>query len=113
MSLTPGRLPEGQPTAVEAAVLSDFIREPVDLLKLDIEGCEHEVLAELVAADKLRLVREAFIEIHHHLDAEQDSVSRILALLEDQGFGYLLRSTFAPGTPSGEFQDIFVHAYRK
>ena len=39
---------------VDVRKLSSFITEPVDLLKIDIEGGESDVLEELRVADKLQ-----------------------------------------------------------
>ena len=41
----------------------DYLTEPVDFLKMNIEGVEWEVLAD--SEDLLRQVREIVIEYHH------------------------------------------------
>ena len=43
--------------------LRDYLAEPVDFLKMNIEGAEYEVLAD--SEDRLRRIREMIIEYHH------------------------------------------------
>jgi FkbM family methyltransferase len=105
---------------VEAARLSSFIDEPVDMLKLDIEGAEQAVLEDLVAASKLHLIREMVVEYHHHIAPEESSLGDLLALLDANGFGYQVAADFnepwhrgslrRPSTP-GVYQDVLVYAY--
>ena len=66
---------------VECDLLSDYIDGEVDLLKLDIEGAEHAVLAELSMRDRLRRIRHIVCEYHHHLERDQDCLSRTLGIL--------------------------------
>ena len=58
-----GDLPS-EPIEVKTMTLSGLLHEPVDLLKLDIEGSELAVLKE--AEDKLNLVDQLFVEFHPH-----------------------------------------------
>jgi len=67
--------------------LSAFITEPVDMLKLNIEGAEWEVLHE--AGERLHLVRRVLIE-YHHLPGLERNLHQILGLLHDQGFTYAI-----------------------
>ena len=67
--------------------LRDLLDEPVDLIKMNIEGAEHEAIAG--AADRLRQARELFIE-YHHLPGLPRTLHDILAILHDNGFEYLL-----------------------
>ena len=64
---------------VPAVTLSSLLTEPVDLLKLDIEGLETAVLAE--AAPRLRRVRRVILEFHgtrHNADNSIDTLTRTL-----------------------------------
>ncbi len=83
---------------MEARRLSQFINGDVDLLKLDVEGCEHKVLHELASSGKLRQMQRIYVEYHHHIVGTDDSLSVTLRLLENQGFGYQLRTNV--GWPS-------------
>ncbi len=93
--------------------LSSFFDQEIDFLKLDVEGAETGVLRDLIAADSLRHIRQLSIEYHHHIDAADDSFSKFLGALEQQGFGYQIKAQLLPGKPAGHFQDILVAAYRK
>lgn len=107
----------GLPTvSVPQARLSSYINEPVDLLKIDIEGGEVEVFEELEAAGVLSQVRQMFIEYHHHLNLRHDALAEFLARLERHGFGYQIRSdyiTAARTTGQPAFQDLLIYAYQK
>lgn len=65
--------------------LSDYIRAPVDLLKLDIEGAEFEVVDDLCATGKISLVRNLVCEVHG-TGAVPDPVPRLWASLSQAGF---------------------------
>jgi FkbM family methyltransferase len=97
----------------QAVRLSDHIAEDVDFLKLDIEGAEAEVLAELAENGKLRRVRQMTVEVHHHLAPNDDSFSGILRLLEENGFGYQLAAANAGAWRPRQPQNIQLYAYRK
>jgi FkbM family methyltransferase len=98
---------------VEQVCLSEFIDREVDFLKLDVEGAEKEVLDDLASSRCLRRIKEMVIEYHHHLEEGEDRFSEFLAHLEQNGFGYLLRSDLGPTRLRGRFQDFLVYAYRK
>ena len=82
------------PIQVKKARLSNYLTEPVDFLKVNIEGAEYDVLRE--AGDRLRLVRQLVIEYHGFPDLPQ-RLHNILGLLDDYGFKYL---TGCPGNES-------------
>lgn len=69
--------------------LSTYIKEPVDFLKLNIEGQELQVLSELETAGKLRHVREMVIE-YHGWPAGEQRLGEILQLLDRSGYRYLV-----------------------
>lgn len=74
---------------VEATPLSLYITQPVDLLKIDIEGAEDDVIEGLAESGKLSLVKRIILEYHHHMvDVDQDRFSHVLRVFEDHGFGY-------------------------
>ncbi|MFH0898686.1 MAG: FkbM family methyltransferase [bacterium] len=73
---------------VQAMPLSPYIDRPVDLIKMDIEGAEDLVLEELAQSGKLKLVKYMILEYHHHMvDVNQDCLSKVLRIFEDNGFG--------------------------
>jgi FkbM family methyltransferase len=69
--------------AVEAVPLAPLLTEPVDLLKLDIEGAEFEVLRS--CRTQLSRVKRAFVEYHSFADRPQ-CLPQLLQLLADAGF---------------------------
>ena len=64
--------------------LSAYLDEPVDFLKLDIEGPELEVLEE--AGEKLRQVHYLFCEYHQGEGLPAERLARLLTLLTALGF---------------------------
>ncbi|HEX2256965.1 MAG TPA: FkbM family methyltransferase [Afifellaceae bacterium] len=84
---------------VRTVSLRDFLQEPVDLLKLDIEGAEIDVL--LYCADRLENVEQLFVEYHSFIDRPQ-RLSAMLALLEQAGFRLHAHSELPAAQP-------FVH----
>jgi len=72
---------------VPVTKLSDYINEPIDLLKIDIEGMEGEVFEEI--EHKLYLVREIVFEYHDFYNLPQ-KLGTILSILERNGFSYLV-----------------------
>ncbi len=72
--------------------LSKFITKPVDILKLDIEGAEGEVIAELAQAHKLALVKKIFIEYHFDGVHTTYPLSTLLEHLEAAGFLFVINS---------------------
>lgn len=104
---------QGAAILVEAETLSSHLHEPVDLLKLDIEGAEESVLDELARSGQLRHVRSLVCEYHHHLDPAQDRLSRTLSILEDGGFGYHIGAHAPRPLTMAGYQDVVVYAYRK
>ena len=103
---------------VPAMQLSGFLTEEVDFLKLDIEGAENEVLRE--AGEKLRHVRNMFVEFHLTRGDTSNSLPATLQILEQRGFDYLITSTLtsrkrhavAPLRHSGPVSSMLIFARR-
>jgi FkbM family methyltransferase len=98
---------------VDCTPLSPYITQEVDFLKLDIEGAEQEVLEELAESGKLRMIREMIVEYHHHARPQEDRLSKFLAILEQNGFGYQLKDFGSGSSKPPVVQDILLYAYRK
>lgn len=113
-STVEGRLSKGVRSEAEAVLLSDYFDRRVDFLKMDIEGSEESVIAELASRGKLGLINEMVLEYHHHINPEEDRLSRMLKILEDHGFGYQITTKVSRRMFKKEFfQDILIYAYRK
>ena len=74
---------DGRDVTVPAERLRDWLTEPVELLKLDIEGAEIDVLAD--CADRLHLVDKLYVEYHSFIHAPQQ-MHRFFGILENAGF---------------------------
>jgi FkbM family methyltransferase len=78
-----GRVSEGSGLKVKAVRLSPYLNEPVDLLKLDIEGAEAAVLRECRGA--LGLVKRLFVE-YHSFEGQPQCLDELLGILREAGF---------------------------
>jgi FkbM family methyltransferase len=105
-------LARSQETMVETEMLSTYLSEPVDFLKMDIEGAEDHVLKDLNETGKLALVREIVLEYHHHLTPREDKLGVFLKTLEQTNFGYQLKAALVPPFRKGEFQALILYAYQ-
>lgn len=82
------KVPEGWTQCeVPCLRLRDYLSEPVDFLKINIEGAEWETIAD--SEDRLQMVREMVIE-YHHLPGLPRTLHSILDILHRQGFEYLI-----------------------
>lgn len=81
---------------VPAVCLSNYLSQPVDFLKLDIEGAETEVIKE--CADCLHQVKNLFVEYHSFWEQPQ-TINEILSILKDADFRVSIRSQFASRQP--------------
>ena len=82
-------LDASQLKTIKLEKLSKYITQPVDFLKLNIEGQELAVLAELEQHEKLRLIEKMVIEYHGWTE-EKQKLGDILNLLDRNGFRYML-----------------------
>ncbi|MFH1750949.1 MAG: FkbM family methyltransferase [Candidatus Micrarchaeota archaeon] len=94
---------------VDAVRLSEYISKPVDLLKLDVEGSEFDVLKDLVRTGKIKLIRNAIIEYHHHQYYKAANLASFLHFLEDNNFEYMISArTYGAFEKSGS-QAIMIY----
>jgi FkbM family methyltransferase len=80
---------------LETVLLDDLINEPIDFLKLDIEGCEVDTL---LACKKLNLVRNLFVE-YHSFQGSSQRLGELLDLLKANGFRYYISTQICPSQP--------------
>lgn len=80
-----GRVEEGdsETVSVPAVSLRGFLEEPIDLLKIDVEGAELEIIRD--CADSLNSVRRVFVE-HHSFAGRDQGLNELLDILVDAGF---------------------------
>ncbi len=86
------------PRQVEVRTLRmrDMLTEPIELLKLDIEGAEIEVLQD--CADRLQFVRWLFVEYHSFLHKPQ-RLGMVFSTLENAGFRIYCRKDLPAQQP--------------
>lgn len=84
---------------VRTARLRDYLGEPVDLLKLDIEGAELEVVRD--CADLLGNVRCLFVEYHSFVSRAQ-GLAELLGMIERAGFRHHLSAPLVSDAPFWE-----------
>jgi len=111
MSLSPLR--QQKKITVHVRRLSSFIKKTVDLLKMDIEGAELDVLLDLSQKHKLKHIHRLIIEYHHHIDVRLDNLSRLLRVIEINGFGYQLQAKNSLPFQKEQYQDFLIFAYKK
>jgi FkbM family methyltransferase len=97
---------------VDCLPLDDFLSEPVDFVKLDLEGAETEVLT---SSRHLHQIHYLFIEHHSFLGRFQD-LDQALRSLSDSGFRYWIQSQFLPKRPyekleTNEGMDLQVNIF--
>jgi FkbM family methyltransferase len=79
--------------------LSTYLAEPVDFLKLNIEGQELPVLLEAEASGRLINIKELVLEYHGWTSGEQ-RLGPLLDLLDRNGFRYLVHDFDAETCPA-------------
>jgi FkbM family methyltransferase len=76
---------------VDAVKLSDSILEPIDILKMDIEGAESLVLRDLDRTGKIRQIKNIIMEFHYTAVAP-NALGEVLSMFERRGFKYQIKS---------------------
>ncbi len=101
-----GHITEGNGCEVPMVRLSSYIDEPVDLLKLDIEGGEFDVLDELCASGAIEGVRRIVMEVHAPA-SNSAGVARLWSLLARCGFHAAVRWAEPWRGPTGDRPTAF------
>jgi hypothetical protein len=94
----------GESIQVSSRKLSEFVRGPIDFLKLDVEGAEHRVLCDLVASGKIDFIQQMVVEYHHRIGKQRSRLAHFLQQLEDAGFEYQIHASLYPVTSSGSIK---------
>ena len=93
--------------------LSHYIKQKVDLLKMDIEGAELDVLADLAYSKKISFIDNMIIEYHHHINVNKNNLSQLLTLLEKAEFGFQIQAKYSTPFQRKQYQDCLIFAYKK
>jgi FkbM family methyltransferase len=80
---------------VPAIELDDLLTEPVNLLKIDIEGAESDAIC---SSQRLGAAAQVFCEYHSFVDGPQ-SLHPMLAKLSASGFRYYMHTQFCAKRP--------------
>lgn len=97
-------------TQVEAVKLSEYITQPVDLLKMDIEGGEFDVMDDLIGSGKISFVNQIYMEYHHNLPGQAGKLGGMLSDLESNGFDYQIRGDFDKPPAASNSQNLVIFA---
>ena len=80
---------KGSGIEIKMVRLSEYINEPIDFLKLNIEGQEHDVIKELFTSKKIQNINEMVIEYHGFPYLNQ-TLGDILKILDKSNFSYFI-----------------------
>ena len=96
---------------VETQRLSTLLTtlDRVDVVKIDVEGAEWDILADLCATDTLGRPSRYIIEYHHQVGGDSPRLTAFLRPFEEAGFRYQVGASI--GDPA-EFQDLLIHLVR-
>lgn len=105
-----GRLAQEGNVRVPTLRLADRLKDPVDLLKLDIEGGEWEVLADLCDSGALDRVNHLIVEFHGRR-GNRHAFGRLLCQIAEAGFDFTFPwSSCEPGLPGDPEPTPFPYA---
>ena len=94
-----GRLASDGQEEVKVVRMRNYLDEPIDLLKLDIEGAEFDVLKD--CEDRLANVRRLFVEYHSFADRPQ-LMPDLFAILRFAGFRVHVQTDHCAPSPLRE-----------
>ena len=109
MSVNPERLSRNQRPVTCVKGSTALPSGTIDFMKMDIEGAEVAVVAELAASGRMADISRLALEYHHGIGSAPSRLGGFLCLLEESGFVYSIRADFAP---PGRFQDVGIAALR-
>jgi FkbM family methyltransferase len=102
---------------VEAVRLRDFLDEPLDFLKIDIEGSEYQVLRD--CGDRLNNIQNLFVEYHGGVHDSHD-LHDVLRIISSAGFRYHIKESWPINHPfikdtrrSTYYSLLNIFAYRR
>lgn len=79
---------QGNSISVKTELLSDYLIEDIDLLKIDVEGAELNIVYE--AKNKLHFVKRMFVE-YHSFEGENQGLDKLLKIIVEAGFRYVIQ----------------------
>ena len=109
MSTVKERLPGKDSINVKCEKLSNYIKEDVDFLKMDVEGSENDIFAELLKSKKLKRVKK--IALEYHLNKKNSSAfpKFLTAMLKEN---YEIELSADRSGKDNTFQDVMMYMNR-
>lgn len=98
--------------SIKTVVLSKYITKKVDLLKIDIEGCETLVIRELALNNKLNLIDNLIIEFHSRKENNDNQLHELLSILVKHGFVYQIADAQKTPFEKDLEYDLMIYAYK-
>jgi len=84
---------------VSTVRLRDYLKEPIDMLKIDVEGAEIALLKDCV--NSLHNVKNLFVEYHSFINGKQE-LNELSDILTNAGFRLYIQSTNSSPQPFRE-----------
>lgn len=105
---------EGLSTEIKVSCrrLQNFLKSPIDLLKMDIEGGEGSCFVDFDKAKLLPLIKKIILEGHHNLQ-NLPVVSKVFGVLEKNDFEYVIAAPIRAPIVKVQAQDLMVYATPK
>ncbi len=92
---------------IQKDLLSSYIDQEIDFLKIDVEGSEWEIIGDLIESGMINKIRHIKVE-YHHLVHSKNKCSDFISKLENNDFKVLLHTQ----SDSDTYQDIMIEAFR-
>ena len=103
--------------SVSAVLLSRYINEPIDFLKIDTEGSEGIIINELSLSEKIKHIKECVLEYHYNKENPENILSKLLNIFQSNGFHLVIFNdevdvpTFS--LKNKKFYHFMIRAYRQ
>lgn len=91
-------------------LLSKYVKEKVDLLKIDIQFSEQVAIEDLFLRNKLGYIKKIIMEFHCLLGYEGNLLSKIIGIFEKENFFYIIR---LDRIISNKFATYFIEAEKR
>ena len=96
---------------VKQLPLSDYLNQPIDFLKMDIEGSETEAICS--AKSKLRNVKEMVLEFHAFPKVKENNLPKLLKALERNKFHFTIYNNSSNMNAEPGLWNGLINAKRK
>ncbi len=96
---------------IKSEKLSNVVKkyESIDLLKIDVEGAEKKLIADLNQNGLIEKAWKYIIEYHHNIEDDRSKLSEFLGIFESRGYNYIIKESY---TAPDNFQDLLLYIYK-